>query len=364
MVSVLMPVYNGARFLEVSVNSILAQTVSNFELIIVDDGSTDKSPIILSSLAAKDSRIQLLRNSSRQGISVALNQAFRLGCAPLIARIDADDWAHESRFALQIEAFQQSADLVVCGSNAIHVDEQMRPLFRTVLPLSDWDIRCATLLENPFAHSSVMMLADAFRRIGGYNEDFSTTQDYELWARLMAHGEVRNLEESLVKLRRHGASVSAHQHDEQSARTAEVQRDYAGKFLGISDWRESRYFNIRQHLYRGPRGLVNSSWSGSSAVRDSVKLVLSVEKCYPNKNSSWLRGYIFGRCIFSMLRRPVDLAKILSILSLAVCYPFPCIQGVTQLVRAALQSRQKPVSIYPLFDGLLVFSCSSQKEDR
>ena len=341
-VSVLMPVHNGASFLEVSVNSILAQTVSDFELIIVDDGSIDQTPIILSSLAAKDSRIRLLHNSSRQGISVALNQAARLACGPLIARMDADDWAHESRFASQIEAFQRSAGLVVCGSNATHVDEQMRPLFHTVLPLSDWDIRCATLFENPFAHSAVMMQADAFRRIGGYNEDFPTTQDYELWTRLMAHGEVRNLEDSLIKLRRHCASVSAHQHDEQSARTAEVQRDYARKWLGKPDWHESRYFNIRRHLYRGPCGSVNSFLSGSSAVRDSVKLSLRVKKRYPNKNSSWLRRYILGRCIFSILRRPVDLAKILSILSLVICRPVPCIQGVTQLVRAALQSRPKP----------------------
>jgi len=342
VVSVLMPVHNGAAFLEVAVNSILAQTVGDFELIIVDDGSTDKTPIILSSLATKDSRIKLLHNSSRQGISVALNQAVRLACAPLIARMDADDWAHESRFALQIESFQRSAGLVLCGSNATHVDEQMRPLFHTVLPLSDWDIRCATLFENPFAHSAVMIKADALHRIGGYNEGFSTTQDYELWARLMAHGEVRNLEDSLIKLRRHCASVSVHQHDEQSARTAEVQRDYAGKWLGIPDWHESRFLNIRRHLYRGPRGSVTSFLSGSSAVGDSVKLVLRVKKCYPNKNSSWLRRYILGRCIFSMLRRPVDLAKIFSILGLAICHPVPCIQGVAQLVRAGLQSRPKP----------------------
>ena len=86
-----------------------------------------------------------------------------------------------------------------------------------------------------------MIKADALHRIGGYNEGFSPTQDYELWARLMAHGEVRNLEDSLIKLRRHCASVSVHQHDEQSARTAEVQRDYAGKWLGIPDWHESRF---------------------------------------------------------------------------------------------------------------------------
>lgn len=338
-VSVLMPVHNGARFLEVSVNSILAQTVGDFELIIVDDGSTDKTSIILSNFATTDSRIKLLHNRSCQGISVALNQAVRLACAPLIARMDADDWAHESRFALQIESFQRSPGLVVCGSNATHVDEQMRPLFHTVLPLSDWDIRCATLFENPFVHSAVMIKADAFRRIGGYNESFSTTQDYELWARLMAHGKVRNLEDSLIKFRQHAASVSAHQHDEQSARTAEVQRDYARGWLGVHDWHESRYFNIRRHLYRGPCGLVNSSWSGSSAVRDSVNLSLRVKKRYPKRNSSWLRGYIFGRCIFSMLRRPVDLAKILRVLSLVACYPVSCIRGVTQLVRAGLQSR-------------------------
>ncbi len=342
MVSVLMPVHNGARFLEVSVNSILAQTFSDFELIIVDDASTDKTPIILSNLATTDSRIKLLRNTSRQGISIALNRAFRLASAPLIARMDADDWAHETRFALQIEAFQRSSGLVVCGSNAIHVDEQMRPLFHTVLPLSDWNIRCAMLFENPFVHSAVMMQADAFRCIGGYNEGFSTTQDYELWVRLITYGKVRNLEGSLIKFRRHSASVSAVQGDEQSARTAEVQRDYARDWLGIHDWHESRYLNIRRHLYRGPSGLVNSSGSGASAVRDSVNLSLRVKTCFQGKTSSWLRRYVLGRCVLSIFRRPVDSAKILSISGLVVCHPVSCIQGVTQLVRAALQSRAKP----------------------
>jgi glycosyltransferase involved in cell wall biosynthesis len=336
-----MPVHNGASFLETSVNSILLQTVGDFELIIVDDGSTDNTQIILSDLAAGDSRIRLLHNSSRQGISATLNRAARLSCGSLIARMDADDWAHESRFALQIKAFQRSSGLVLCGSNATHVDEQMRSLFHTVLPVSDWDIRCAALFENPFAHSTVMMQADVFHRIGGYNERYSTTQDYELWARLMAHGEVCNLEDSLIKFRRHRASVSAQRHDEQSARTAEVQRDYARKWLGITGWHESRYFNIRRYLYRGPRVSVNSSSSGASAIRDSVKLLVRVKKRYPNKKSSWLRRYILGRCIFSILRRPVDSAKILSILGLMVCYPVACIQGVAQLARAAWQSRSK-----------------------
>ena len=339
VVSVLMPVHNGARFLEVSVKSILAQTFGDFELIIVDDGSIDQTPIILSGLAAKDSRIRLLHNSSRQGISVALNQAARLACGPLIARMDSDDWAHETRFSLQIGAFGQDENLVLCGSNAAHVDEQMRPLFHTVLPVSDWDIRCAALFENPFAHPSVMMRTKAFHRAGGYNEEFLTTQDYDLWIRLFAQGEVRNLSESLLKMRRHDQSVSALMHQVQSERTAEVQRDYAKQWIGIYDWHQSRYQNIRGHLYRGPGRPANSVWSGARAVLDSAALTASVKKCYPERKSGWLQGYILGRCIFSALRRPVDYEKIVGVMGLVSRNPSMSFRGLVQLAHAALKSR-------------------------
>ena len=337
-VSVLMPVHNGAKFLETSVNSILVQTFDDFELIIGDDGSTDQTPEILCALATKDPRIRLMHNSSRQGISTTLNKAVRQARGTLIARMDADDWAHQTRFALQIAAFHQTTALVLCGSNAAHVDEQMRPLFQTVLPTSDWDIRCVALFENPFAHPSVMMRAEAFHRAGGYNEEFSTTQDYDLWIRLFAQGEVRNLKESLVKMRRHGESVSARMHQEQSGRTAELQRDYAKQWIGIYDWHQSRYQNIRGHLYRGPGRPANSVRSGARAVLDSAVLTASVKKCYPERKSGWLQGYILGRCIFSALRRPVDYEKIVGVMGLVSRNPSMSLRGLVQLAHAALKS--------------------------
>jgi len=338
-VSVLMPVHNGARFVETSVNSILVQTFDDFELIIGDDGSTDQTPEILCALATKDPRIRLMHNSTRQGISATLNKAVRQARGALIARMDADDWSHQTRFALQIAAFHQTTALVLCGSNAAHVDEQMRPLSQTVLPTSDWDIRCVALFENPFNHSSVMMRAEAFHRAGGYNEEFSTTQDYELWVRVLPYGEVRNLKESLVKMRRHDESVSALMHQVQSERTGEVQRDYARQWLGINDWDQSRYRNIRRHLYRGPSYPVSSVRSGEHAILDSAALMARVQKCYPKRKSVWLQGYISGRCILSALRRPIDRRKIASVIGLTAHDPGVCLRGLGQLTQAALKSR-------------------------
>jgi hypothetical protein len=337
-VSVLMPVHNGEKFVEGAVNSILSQTFDNFELIIGDDGSTDRTLKIISGLATKDPRIILIHNSGCQGISKTLNKAARQARGPLIARMDADDWAHETRFSLQIDAFRQAEKLVLCGSNATHVDEQMRPLFNTVLPVSDWDIRCAALFENPFAHPSVMMRADVFHLAGGYNEEFPTTQDYDLWIRLFAQGEVRNLGESLLKMRRHDQSVSALMHQAQAERTAEVQRDYAKQWIGIHDWHQSRYQNLREHLYRGPDRPANSVGSGVRAVLDSATLTASVKKCYPKRKSNWLQGYILGRCIFSALRRPVDYEKIVGVIGLVFRNPRMSFRGLIQLARAALKS--------------------------
>tara|TARA_Y100001960_G_scaffold224996_1_gene235594 strand:- start:3693 stop:4745 length:1053 start_codon:yes stop_codon:yes gene_type:complete len=337
-VSVLMPVLNGERFVEGAVNSILLQTFDDFELIIGDDGSTDKTLEIISRLAANDSRIRVIHNSSCQGISKTLNEAASQARGSLIARMDSDDWAHEARLSLQIGVFHQAKDLVLCGSNATHVDEQMQPLFNTVLPVSDWDIRCAALFENPFAHPSVMMRAEPFHRVGGYNEELSTTQDYDLWIRLLAQGEVRNLSESLLKMRRHDQSVSALMHKVQAERTAEVQRDYAKQWIGIYDWHQSRYQNISRHLYRGPDHSVQSVPSGARAVLDSATLTASVKKRYPKRTSNWLHGYILGRCIFSAVRRPVDYEKIVGVIGLVFRNPRMSFWGLVQLAHAALKS--------------------------
>jgi hypothetical protein len=339
VVSALMPVHNGERFVEDAVNSILLQTFDDFELIIADDGSTDRTLEIISGLAAKDRRIRLIHNSRCQGISKTLNKAARQARGSLIARMDSDDWAHETRFSLQIGAFGQTANLVLCGSNAAHVDEQMRPLFHTALPISDWDIRCAALFENPFAHPSVMMRAEAFHRAGGYNEEFSTTQDYDLWIRLFAQGEVRNLKESLVKMRRHGESVSARMHQEQSDRTGEIQHDYARQWLGISGWDVSRYRNITRHLYCGPSPAPTDSDDGIRTLRDALKIVAQLEARYPGKPNSWIKRYVIGRCIWSARRRPVNIGRVFQALSLAICRPGTSLRGLIYLAQAAWQNR-------------------------
>jgi len=337
VVSVLMPVYNGADFVETSVSSILAQTFKDFELIIADDGSTDKTPDILNQLANKDRRIRLIRNNKCEGISTILNYAATFAQGMLFARMDADDWASQSRLELQVSTFHQNKKLVLCGSNVTHVDEHMRRIFHTVLPLSDWDIRCTALFENPFAHPSIMMCANAFRRVGGYNQSLSTTQDYELWIRLFDQGEVCNLSSPLIKMRRHVQSVSSRMRLEQLDRTAEIQDNYAAQWIGLVDWDVSRYRNISQRLYSG---LPSRSLDQPSRVRtipDALAILKRLKKRYPNKDNIWITSYVVGRCIWSAFRMPRELDNIVQVIDLIVRQPIVSTRGVLRLFIAALR---------------------------
>ena len=336
-ISVLMPAYNESRFIEEAITSILSQTFYDFELIVVDDGSTDSTPEILSRLAKTDSRISLYRNDQRQGIAKSLNSISRIAQAALLARMDADDWADEERFEIQIEAFKQDPSLALCGSNVTHTDEAMRQLFRTALPVLDWEIRCAALFENPFAHPSIMMRTDVFQSVGGYNEGYRTSQDYDLWTRLLFQGAVCNVQQSLVMARRHNMSVSARFEHLQFQNTGIIQRDYARRWLGLTGWNQSQYETIRRHIYRGSRPLMKSGKSGADAISYAVALTITVEKCFPEKKNTWLRRYIFGRCVFSALRWPLNYATIARASCLLVQNPGTCLRGFIQLTKTSFR---------------------------
>ena len=340
IISVLMPVHNGADFLEESVESILSQTFCNFELIISDDGSTDCTSQMLKNFAETDSRVRLSRNYSRQGVSSTLNQAARLARGSLLARMDADDWSCRNRFEVQLEKFEENPDLAICGSNVIHGDEEMRPLFRTVLPKSDWDIRCAALFENPFAHPSVMIKAEVFRQVGGYDEQYSTSQDYELWIRLLSRGQGCNSSVPLVMVRRHRGSISYQKYHLQLENTAKIQKRYSKDWLGISEWQCSRYRDIHRYLYREAAASVIAPSRGGIPIRDALAILSRLEQRFPENANARLNFEVIGRCIWSAFRKPRDFDKVHEVFLLVLRRPISSFQGLLHLVRAASKRRE------------------------
>ena len=222
-ISVILPVYNTEAYVREAVESILAQTFTDFECIIINDGSTDDSGAILRELAARDTRIVLVERPN-DGLISALNEGIGRARAGLIARMDADDVAMPERFALQHARMVQEPGLAVLGSffNIIDKDGSIIRLYDD-LPLTPTEARSAV---GGFlvAHPAVMMRRDAVLKAGGYRKAFCHAEDYDLWLRMIESGyAIANLPQPLLNWREHGTNVSM-THEETQVRNIILSR--------------------------------------------------------------------------------------------------------------------------------------------
>lgn len=199
LVSVLLSVWNGAATVARAVESIQAQTFTEWELIAVDDGSSDATAEILEAFARNDRRIHLLRNEANRGQAASLNGAFRVSRGELIARLDADDTALPDRFAAQVEFLAAHPEVAILGGGAELVDRGGRPL-RVQKPRTQHAVLVAEIYErNPFIHPAVMMRREVLEQLGGYDESFSRAQDYDLWLRAYRRFVFANLDIPLIR---------------------------------------------------------------------------------------------------------------------------------------------------------------------
>lgn len=204
-VTVLMAVFNGERYLGPAVESILKQTYRDFELVIVDDGSTDGSRAI--ARAYGDARVRLVENERNLGQAASLNRGLHLARGELIARQDVDDLSHPKRLSRQVEVMRAHPDLALVGTQGRVIDQtgaRVGAINRCREPVS---IRWYHLFDNPFIHTSVMFRrAVVLDELGGFDESFSYAQDYELWSRVLQAHRVLNLPDRLVDYRWHATS--------------------------------------------------------------------------------------------------------------------------------------------------------------
>jgi glycosyltransferase involved in cell wall biosynthesis len=208
-VSVVLPVRDGARFLRPALYSVLAQTLDDFELLVVDDGSTDETPEILA--AVGDERLRVLRQEPA-GLVAALRRGLAEARAPYLARMDADDVSLPRRLERQLAALADGVGLVGCGVERI--DEAGRVLGSHVLPPDDAALRRRLLLRNPFAHGSVVVRREALERAGGYRADYGANEDYDLWRRIARDWKLAAVPEILYRYREHPGAVTRSRVDE------------------------------------------------------------------------------------------------------------------------------------------------------
>ena len=197
-----MAVFNGERFLEQAVASVLTQTLADLELVVIDDGSTDRTPELLDELSSGDPRVVVHRHANR-GRTASLNVGVRLARAPRVARLDADDVCLPERLASQRAFLDRHERVALVGGAVRLIDDGGRVFEESRYPLSDADIRSAFAFTTPFVHSSVMFRRGAFDQVGGYRECFAETEDLDLWLRLAEHHELANLPQTVIEYRLH-----------------------------------------------------------------------------------------------------------------------------------------------------------------
>jgi glycosyltransferase involved in cell wall biosynthesis len=207
-VSVVMAVRNGSTYLTEAVNSILLQTLRDFELVIVDDGSSDRTPEIIAAFASRDGRVRVVTEPPH-GLVPALNRGCALARAPYIARMDADDIAAPSRLSAQLESLRDVSKIGVLGTAARVIDSSGSPVGTLAFPLTDSEIRALLEVQNAFVHPSVMFRREVFADVGGYRSVALDAEDYDLWLRMAEVTQLANLEEILLDYRVHPDNVTS-----------------------------------------------------------------------------------------------------------------------------------------------------------
>ena len=202
-----MPVRNGEPYLRAAIDSVLAQSFADFELLVVNDGSTDATAPILASY--RDQRIRVITHDCPRGFSAALNHGLETTTAAFVARQDADDLSSVDRLGRQFAFMRAHPDVALLGTQAWAIDAGGSPLAPIDRSLEDASIRWYALFDNAFIHTSVMFRRDlVWDTLHGYDAEFApASEDYELWGRVMRSHTVANLPERLVTYRVHGASM-------------------------------------------------------------------------------------------------------------------------------------------------------------
>jgi glycosyltransferase involved in cell wall biosynthesis len=248
-VSVLMPVYDGERFLAEAIESVLAQSYTAFELLVVDDGSRDASLAIAERYARADPRVRVLRNERNLGIVKTRNRAFAEADprSEFFALFDADDVCLPERFALQVAFLDAHPDHALVGGNTLIIDERGRVVGRRAYPSSHADIARVITRYNPIAQPNCMLRRSAVEAVGAYDERYARCQDYDLWLRVAARFKLANLPEFTLKYRISATQGKAVHLRDSLRYTIDIQR----KWLLASEFRSAAnlaYFGLEHAL--------------------------------------------------------------------------------------------------------------------
>lgn len=199
-----MSIYNGEKYLSEAVESILGQTLRDFDFIIVDDGSTDNTLNILHDYEKEEKRIKIIENSQNIGLTRSLNNALKAASGKYIARMDADDISSKERLEKQADFLDRNPGVAVAGSDAVVIDDQENILKKVVMP---HDLEQKIKKRNYMLHGSLMFRKNVLKKLGGYDEEMRYAQDYELLLRISNTHRIGSVDKFLYTCRQHGDAI-------------------------------------------------------------------------------------------------------------------------------------------------------------
>mgnify|MGYP001620137307 FL=1 len=228
-VSVLLPTYNGGRFITKSIESVLKQSFKDLELIVIDDGSSDHAPDIVREFIQKDSRVLFVQNEENLGIQKTLNKGLGIARGEYIARVDDDDeWIDVHKLESQVDFLDNDQSHVLVGTGVVFVDEKREELFRFLQPVEDKSIRDRMLFKSCFMHSAVLFRKSVAVELGGYSEkeEHKHVEDYALWLGLGKIGKLHNMPSYGIKFMLRDGAISAVNKKEQFRKNIELVKRF------------------------------------------------------------------------------------------------------------------------------------------
>ena len=252
-VTVLMSVYNGERYLNQAVDSILKQTFNDFEFLIINDGSSDSTAEILK--GHNDPRMQIINNEKNIGLSKSLNKGLAMSKGNYIARMDADDISLPERLANQVDFLETHTDVDVLGSAVQIIGDDGKSSFVCQFPTEHGLIKWCLYFYNPIPHPTVMMRRQVLEISGGYSSNMIYAQDYDLWGRLSGAARLANLPDVLLYLRKHDANISNSHLTQQRKASIKINGQIISGVIGR----------------KVPRDVVQCIWSQRFKTLDEVR---------------------------------------------------------------------------------------------
>lgn len=312
-ISVVMPVFNSEATVRDAIKSVLAQTFEGFELIVVDDGSTDGSPQILGDEASRDPRVNVTTTPNR-GVTAALNTGLSMARGEFVARMDADDLSEPMRFEKQCKHLDDHGECVAVGSGVIEIDDDGVPRrshkFGASAKLPD---RCRGFRHFPpspptIYHPTAMIRAETLTAAGGYRTCFRSAQDRDLWWRLSRRGEIHRLPEALLRYRVHAGAVSRRFRERSAADALMADLSAIAAHFGLDDHELLARYEVQRESASAIEEYANLL--GARYPIKRLAAYRAITRGYPS-----IAGYRDARSILqhaltSMLRHPFEASSL------------------------------------------------------